>query len=175
MSVRTTRLIIHGDAAALAALVRTNRGFLAPWEPLRPDSYFTLAGQQDAIADVLARSHDGSVLPHVILDLSGRVVGRVTLNGIVRGHFQSCSVGYWIGEADTGRGLATAAVADIITAAFGELGLHRIQAETLLHNAASQRVLRRNGFVRIGTAAAYLKIAGRWQDHHLYQVLNPAT
>jgi ribosomal-protein-alanine N-acetyltransferase len=103
------------------------------------------------------------------------VVGRVTLNGIVRGPFQSCSVGYWVGEADTGRGLATAAVADIITVAFGELGLHRIQAETLLHNAASQRVLQRNGFVRIGTAAAYLKIAGRWQDHHLYQVLNPAT
>ena len=71
--------------------------------------------------------------------------------------------------------LPAAAVADIMTVAFGELGLHRIQAETLLHNTASQRVLRRNGFVRIGTAAAYLKIAGRWQDHHLYQVLNPAA
>ncbi len=175
MSVRATRLITHGDAAALAALVRINRRFLAPWEPLRSDSYFTLAGQQDAIADVLARSHDGSVLPHVILDPSGRLVGRITLNGIVRGPFQSCSVGYWVAEADTGRGLATAAVADIITVAFGELGLHRIQAETLLHNTASQRVLQRNGFVCIGTAAAYLKIAGWWQDHHLYQVLNPAA
>ena len=119
MPVRATRLITHGDAAALTALVRINRRFLAPWEPLRADSYFTLAGQQDAIADVLARSHDGSVLPHVILDPSGRVVGRVTLNGIVRGPFQSCSAGYWVGEADTGRGLASAAVADIIAVAFG--------------------------------------------------------
>jgi [ribosomal protein S5]-alanine N-acetyltransferase len=171
--VRATRLISHDDAADLAALIRDNREFLAPWEPCRAESFFTLAGQQDAIAEVLARAREGSVLPHVILDPSGRLVGRITLNGIVRGPFQSCSVGYWVGEADNGRGLASAAVADIIKVAFGELGLHRIQAETLLHNTASQRVLQRNGFVYIGAAAGYLNIAGRWQDHHLYQVLNP--
>ena len=56
--------------------------------------------------------------------------------------------------------------------AFGELGLHRIQAETLLHNIRSQRVLERGGFVRIGMAPAYLNIAGTWQDHILYQVVN---
>ena len=172
---RATRLICLNDAAALETLLRVNREFLAPWEPVRPDDYVTLAGQQAAIAEVLARYRDGSAVPHVIVDSSGRIVGRITLNGIVRGPFQSCSVGYWVGAADNGRGLASAAVADIIRVAFGELGLHRIQAETLLHNAASQRVLQRNGFSWIGTAPAYLKIAGRWQDHHLYQVLNPAA
>jgi len=30
-------------------------------------------------------------------------------------------------------------------------------------------VLARNGFVRIGVAPSYLKIAGRWQDHVLFQ------
>jgi ribosomal-protein-alanine N-acetyltransferase len=49
--------------------------------------------------------------------------------------------------------------------------LHRIQAGTLLHNIGSQRVLERNGFVRYGLAPAYLNIAGKWQDHILYQVL----
>ena len=57
--------------------------------------------------------------------------------------------------------------------AFAELGLHRIEAGTLLHNVASQRVLERNGFVRFGLAPAYLKIAGSWKDHAMYQVLNP--
>jgi ribosomal-protein-alanine N-acetyltransferase len=55
--------------------------------------------------------------------------------------------------------------------AFEELGLHRIEAGTLLHNVRSQRVLERNGFVRFGVAPAYLKIAGAWQDHVLFQVL----
>jgi ribosomal-protein-alanine N-acetyltransferase len=57
--------------------------------------------------------------------------------------------------------------------AFEELKLHRVQAETLLHNVASQRVLERNGFVRYGVAPDYLQIAGEWQDHAMYQVVRP--
>jgi ribosomal-protein-alanine N-acetyltransferase len=33
-------------------------------------------------------------------------------------------------------------------------------------------VLEHNGFVRFGVAPAYLNIAGRWQDHAMYQVVN---
>jgi len=40
---------------------------------------------------------------------------------------------------------------------------------------ASQRVLARNGFVRYGTAPQYLRIAGRWQDHAMFQALDPAA
>jgi [ribosomal protein S5]-alanine N-acetyltransferase len=170
--VRVTRLVTPGDAPALAELVRVNRDFLAPWEPARSEDYFTVGAQRAIIGDGLARYQQGSSLPHVILDRTGRVVGRITLNGIVRGPFQSCSMGYWVGASDNGRGLATAAVREIIGVAFGDLRLHRIQAETLLHNVRSQRVLEHNGFVRIGVAPAYLNIAGAWQDHILYQVVN---
>lgn len=94
-----------------------------------------------------------------------------TLNEIVRGPLQSCSLGYWVSASDNGRGVATAAVRDIIRVAFEELGLHRIQAGTLLHNVRSQRVLEHNGFVRFGVAPEYLNIAGEWQDNALYQVV----
>lgn len=50
-----------------------------------------------------------------------------------------------------------------------------VLAETLLHNVRSQRVLKRNGFCRIGMAPAYLNIAGQWQHHILYQVINDDT
>jgi [ribosomal protein S5]-alanine N-acetyltransferase len=76
-----------------------------------------------------------------------------------------------VGEADNGRGAATTALAAIARLAFGEMGLHRIEASTLLDNAGSQRVLERNGFVRFGMAPSYLKIAGRWQDCNLFQLL----
>jgi [ribosomal protein S5]-alanine N-acetyltransferase len=164
------RLITPGDAPALAGLVRANREFLAPWEPARGEDYFTAAGQRADIEMALMRHAEGTALPWVILDDAGAVAGRITLNGIVRGAFQSCSVGYWVSQAAGGRGVATAAVREIKTAAFGAIGLHRIQAETLLHNVPSQRVLERNGFIRIGMAPTYLKIAGRWQDCSLYQV-----
>jgi [ribosomal protein S5]-alanine N-acetyltransferase len=166
------RLITPDDAAVLAELVRANREFLSPWEPVRDESYFTEAGQRASIRASLAEHEHGRGLPYVIIDSDGSVVGRVNLNTIVRGAFQSASLGYWIAEASGGRGITTAAVRDIIRVAFTELGLHRIQADTLVHNAASQRVLERNGFVRIGRAPRYLKIAGQWQDCILHQLVN---
>jgi [ribosomal protein S5]-alanine N-acetyltransferase len=169
--VRAIRLLTLDDVPALADLLRVNRDFLAPWSPIRGEDYFTAGGQHALVQDALARHEQGSVLPCVILDGTGRVTGRITLNDIVRGPFQSCSLGYWLGAADTGRGLATAAARDIINLAFEELGLHRIQAGTLPHNVRSQRVLERNGFVRFGMAPTYLSIAGTWQDHILYQLV----
>jgi [ribosomal protein S5]-alanine N-acetyltransferase len=169
---RRTRLVTLDDVSALAELLRLNREFLAPWEPVRADAYFTEDGQRAAVTELLERHAQGTCLPHVIVDDTGAVVGRMTLNDIVRGAFQSGHLGYWVGAAHNGRGLATAAVGDLVRVAFEELRLHRIQAGTLLHNIGSQRVLERNGFVRFGMAPQYLNIAGRWQDHVLYQVVN---
>jgi [ribosomal protein S5]-alanine N-acetyltransferase len=170
-----TRLATVDDVPALAELLRVNRDFLAPWEPVRDDAYFTEKGQRKVIDDALEEHRRGVALPHVILDGSARVVGRITLHGIVRRAFQSCSVGYWVSEDCNGRGLATAAVRRIKHVAFEELGLHRVQAETLVHNVASQRVLERNGFVRIGLAPDYLRIAGAWQDHIMFQVVKASS
>ena len=170
-----TRLVTLDDAPALAEVQRANRGFLAPWDPARDDSWFTADVQRAIIRHARFEHEQGRCLPHVILDEAGRVAGRITLSGIVRGAFQSCSMGFWLDEAHGGRGLASAAVRHVIQVAFGELGLHRIQAETLPHNVRSQRVLEHTGFSRFGMAPAYLKIAGRWQDHIMWQLLNPAA
>jgi len=170
--VPTCRLITPDDAPVLAELVRANREFLAPWEPRRGEEYFTEAGQRASIGASLAEQQYGRGLPWVIIDPDGAVVGRINLNNIVRGAAQSASLGYWLAEAATGRGIATGAVRDIARFAFAELGLDPVQADTLVHNGASQRVLERNGFVRIGLAPRYLRIAGRWQDCILHQLLS---
>ncbi|WP_108249392.1 GNAT family N-acetyltransferase [Planctomonas deserti] len=166
------RLVVPHDGDALAELQQRNREYLAPWEPIRGEDYFSAAGQRADIGVVLARHARGKTVPFVILDDDGSVAGRLTLSGIVRGAFQSCSMGYWLSEDRTGRGLATEAVSSAVAHAFRDLGLHRVQAETLPANGASQRVLTRAGFERYGLARGYLKIAGRWQDHVMFQRLN---
>lgn len=168
-----TRPLDLKDVDALTAAYVTNRQFLAPWQPLRPDSYFTEAGQREAIETLLAQKEMGSAVPLVILDSGGVVVGTLTLASIIRGAFQSCSVGYWLTERSQGQGLATAALREAAGIAFGELRLHRIQAETLKHNLLSHRVLQRVGFEQYGEAPAYMHIAGKWQDNVLYQLLTP--
>ena len=169
-----TRPIELADAPALVDLLRVDRAFLAPWDPIRDESFFSLEGQREVVRDALALQRDGLGRVHVIVD-EGSVVGRIALTGVVRGALQSCALSYWVASAHNGRGLATAAVGELLDVAFRDLGLHRVQAETLLHNVASQRVLARNGFVRYGTAPQYLRIAGRWQDHAMFQALDPAA
>jgi ribosomal-protein-alanine N-acetyltransferase len=177
--VAVTRIVSVQDAGELAAVLAENREFLAPWDARRDDRYFTAAGQRAALEDALDAYARGTMVPLAIIDGDGRIVGRVNINAIVRGAFQSADIGYWLSQASNGHGLATAAVADAIGVAFGQLGrggglgLHRLQAGTLLHNVRSQRVLTRNGFRPFAVAPHYLKIAGQWQDHILFHLLNP--
>lgn len=167
----TTRPVTLDDVPALTRAVIANRAFLKPWEPARTEDFYTESAQAEIIADLLDRTAAGSTLGHVI-EVDGELSGRITLNGIVRGPFQSCAMGYWVAEAMNGRGVATAAVGAMLRVAFGELGLHRVQAETVLDNYGSQRVLTRNGFERIGMAPQYLRMDGEWRDMILFQVVN---
>lgn len=162
------RSLTIADASALADAYRRNRQHLAPWEPERAESFFTEDAQRSAIRTVLRDADAGSEVP-LVLSTDDRIVGRVNLTGIVRGAFRNANLGYWIDAELAGRGLMTAAVNRVADLARDELELHRIQAATLVHNEGSQTVLRRCGFSEFGLAADYLRIAGRWQDHRLFQ------
>ncbi|MGB9034277.1 GNAT family N-acetyltransferase [Arthrobacter sp. UCD-GKA] len=164
------RLLRSSDGPALAAAYVRNREYLSPWEPVRPEEYYTEAWQAADIARRLAAEKSGEGYP-LGLFFDDTLVGRFNVAGIVRGPFQSAGLGYWVDSAYAGRGLASAAVQVIVETARDELGLHRLEASTLLHNAGSQRVLLKAGFRLIGMAPRYLQIAGEWQDHNLYQVV----
>lgn len=65
----------------------------------------------------------------------------------------------------------TEAVRCAITFGFEHVGLHRMEAACLPHNAASRAVLLRCGFKEEGVARRYLRINGEWQDHLLFGYL----
>lgn len=166
----TIRLVRAEDAEEMASLLGVNREHLAPWDPVRPETYFTVEGQREVIARQLASHQGGTEYPFVIQD-GGAILGRVTLSNVVRGPLQSANLGYWIDHAHQGSGLVTRAAAAAIDHARDDLGLHRLEAGTLVHNLGSQRVLEKLGFLRYGLAPAFLHIAGAWQDHVLFQLL----
>ena len=155
------RPLVESDATALLALHLENRAFMAPFEPLRPDAWYTLEQQRQ-----IARNEDGGRFGIVDDD---DLVGTISLSNVSHGFFRSANVGYWVDERRNGRGLASRALAALVDHAFGELGLHRLEAGTLLDNFGSQRVLEKNAFERIGVARSYLQIAGSWRDHVLFQ------
>jgi [ribosomal protein S5]-alanine N-acetyltransferase len=161
------RSVRPDDAEELAALYRANREFLGPFEPVRPPEFFTADGQTARLRRQLA----DDTHPFAILD-EGAIAGTINLFGIVRDGPESGVIGYWVDGARNGRGLATTAVGEIIEYAFDDLGLHRVEAATLVENLASQRVLEKNEFDRIGLARGYLRIAGDWRDFVLFQRLS---
>jgi len=166
----TLRTLVPEDSAILAESYQRNREHLTPWEPARAEDFFTERFQRADIERRLAASSTDESLP-LALVTGGEIIGRFNLAGITRGPFQSAGLGYWIDKDHQGKGLASAAVHAIVTEARDNLGLHRVEASTLVHNAGSQKVLLKNGFRQIGMATQYLEIAGSWQDHNLYQVI----
>ena len=164
------RILRSSDAPALAAAYVRNREYLSPWEPVRPEEYYTEAWQASDLASRLVAEKAGEGYP-LGLFADDSLVGRFNVAGIVRGPLQSAGLGYWVDNSYAGRVLASAAVQVIVGTARDVLGLHRIEASTLLHNAGSQRVLLKAGFRQIGMAPRYLQIAGEWQNHNLYQVV----
>lgn len=156
------------DIDEVTDLTRLNREFLAPWEPDRGGSWFDRESQ---LSDLQAKIDDheaGRGYPFAVCDESGQILGRLNLSGVMRGAFQSASVGYWVSRDAGGQGWATRAVREAVRYAFDELELHRLEAGTLLHNLGSQTVLRRAGFRPFAFAPRHVKIAGRWQDHLLF-------
>ena len=164
------RAVRPSDADDLLDLRLRNREFLAPWDPLRPASFFTRAGQAEWIALQQRAWTDDRGYGFVVLDAEegDRVVGGINLFNIVRSARQSAGMGYWIDEAAGSRGHATSAVQLAACFAFEHLGLHRLEPAVMPRNARSNRVMEKAGFRREGLAVRYLRIAGVWEDHSLY-------
>ncbi|MFC7496063.1 MULTISPECIES: GNAT family N-acetyltransferase [unclassified Nocardioides] len=159
------------DAGARAAAYARNREHLAPWDPVRPESFFTEQGQVENIEQQLVDLEKGKRHAFMLwYDAGDRqsIVGQVALDNVVRGVLQSGTVGYWLDHEHLGKGLATQMVGDVVEFA-REIGLHRLEAGTMVRNTASQGVLLRSGFTQYGVAERFLYIAGGWQDHVLFQ------
>lgn len=158
------RRLTEADAEELTALRLANRDYLSRWEPDAddPDRWYRVGGVAQWITDHNER--------FAICD-DGAIAGMASLTGVEFGAFRSAMVSYFVDEARAGRGLATRAVAGLVSHGFGELGLHRLEAGTAVANTASQRVLERNGFTRVGLMRAHLLLQGVWVDHYLWERL----
>lgn len=170
----TIRPADEPDARALCELLVRNRDYFSTGEPVLPDSYYTPAYQ----AQVIERDHASRAAgtgAMFLIETEGVLVGRLNLSSVIRGAFQSASVAYLVDQGHTGRGIATSALGQLVTYAFDDLGLHRLQAEVLPSNTASKRVLAHLDFVHYGTAPEYLLIQGQWQTHDLFQLINSAS
>jgi RimJ/RimL family protein N-acetyltransferase len=96
--------------------------------------------------------------------------GVINLSEIVRGSFESAYLGYYALAPHAGKGFMSAGLELVLDRAFGELGLHRLEANIQPKNQRSIELVRRAGFRCEGLSRRYLKIAGRWRDHERWAI-----
>ncbi|HZH25559.1 MAG TPA: GNAT family protein [Azospirillaceae bacterium] len=159
------------DWQAWADLRGESRAFLEPWEPTWPADALTRAAFARRLRRAAQEWRDDLGYGFLTFELAtDRLVGGITISNVRRGVAQMGTVGYWAGERFTRRGFTSEACRLVLGFAFGQLGLHRMEAACLPNNEASITLLERVGFRREGHARGYLRIDGAWRDHLLYGI-----
>ena len=85
--------------------------------------------------------------------------------------FHRAETGYELNRAFWRQGIMTETMSAIITSAFTELGLHRIEAVTDDINERSKGLLRKLGFTHEGTLRLRFYFRGRFWDEHYFGLL----
>jgi ribosomal-protein-alanine N-acetyltransferase len=81
---------------------------------------------------------------------SGELAGVVNVSNIIREPFSNAFLGFYAFEPHNNRGHMQAGLRLVLDSAFGELGLHRVEANIQPENAASIALVRTCGFRREG-------------------------
>jgi [ribosomal protein S5]-alanine N-acetyltransferase len=152
------------DRDEFLAAMRSSRRFHGRW--------LTGPTTDEAYDRLLARVEGDRFEPMFVCRRDdGAIVGFINLNEIIRGGLQSAFLGYGGVAAYAGQGYMSEGLQLVLARAFGELGLHRLEANIQPGNAASIALVRRAGFVSEGISERYLKIGGRWRDHEHWVML----
>jgi RimJ/RimL family protein N-acetyltransferase len=85
----------------------------------------------------------------------------------------SAEIGYWIGEAYWGRGIASEALRLVSEYAFRDCGLLRLYALPFADNQQSMRVLEKAGYDREAILRSSSVKFGKPRDQALYALVNP--
>jgi ribosomal-protein-alanine N-acetyltransferase len=120
--------------------------------------------------DYVTRFNSSNQIGHWILTEAGELAGVVNISEIVRGRFQSGYLGYYGFAPHHGRGYMTEGLRAVVSKAFRQFGLHRLEANIQPGNEKSRRLVQRLGFKMEGLSPRYLKIAGQWRDHERWAI-----
>jgi RimJ/RimL family protein N-acetyltransferase len=116
--------------------------------------------------------------PQNLAIVDSGVGGAVGGIGLIPGediYRHSAEVGYWLGEAAWGRGLATLALRAFCDYAFATFDLRRLWAGVFSWNPASCRVLEKAGFCFEGRQRDAVTKDGQVLDLLLYALLRPGA
>ncbi len=165
------RPLVAQDFNSWSEVRRRNHEWLTKWEPARLPHHPDPEMNRDVFAARCGardrERHAGSQYAFGIF-VDGAFAGEINLNNVVRGAFQSATIGYWIDQARAGRSYMSEAVVVLSQYAFESLNLHRLEVCIIPRNYNSRRVVEKLELRNEGIAERFLEINGVWEDHVRY-------
>lgn len=178
VNIKSQRLIVREpyylEADKIKAFLIKNKKYLQNYDPIRPEKYYTDTFWQDRIKERDKKNFDqrGIQLFLFLEQDSSKTIGYINFDNVVRGCFQSCTLGYCLDEEYQGKGYMAETLSLGISYVFAKMNLHRIQVNYIKDNIRSERLLKKLDFVVEGMAKDYLLINGKWQDHIMTSLIN---
>jgi ribosomal-protein-serine acetyltransferase len=155
------------DAEELYRAVDVNRRYLSEWLPWPPTQ--TPQGTLEFIRLAHRQAADNQGFQMAIVDHE-EIVGVIGFHR-VDWENRSAGIGYWIAEQAQRRGLVTRAVRALLSHAFDEWRLNRVEIRAGVGNARSRAIPERLGFVHEGVLREAERLGDRYVDHAVYALL----
>jgi [ribosomal protein S5]-alanine N-acetyltransferase len=102
-----------------------------------------------------------------VIEREGRMIGTCDVDEIAN---RAGDLGYWLDEADWGRGFATEAARAVVVFSFGPLALTRLTSGHAADNPDSGRVLAKLGFAEVGRIRTWSKPRAAEIDQLKYEL-----
>lgn len=168
------KYLFEANAKDILSFQERNKEFFSSRSPQQSKDYLTLEYWKKQIELAREEFHGDSSYRFIFsLVDSDEVIGFINFTQVFRKAFQACYVGYGLGERDQNKGYMTEALSFLVQFMFDKHNIHRVMANYMPDNIASEKVLHKVGFVKEGIAKKYLLINGRWEDHVLTSKSNP--
>lgn len=119
----------------------------------------------------MVSEHDGKDGVFRAIEVDGKIVGNISIEQKSDVYCRDGELGYLLLTDCWSKGIMTEAVRQICDTAFSKLDIIRITALVYAPNAASQRVLEKNGFVQEGIQKNAVYKNGQIYDLLLYAKL----
>lgn len=111
-----------------------------------------------------------------VVRMDGKFIGLAGINNIVRKELaweiNNGEIGYWFIPEVAGQGIATEVAEAVVAEGFGRLNLHKISGRVVVGNGASERILRKVGFVEVGVQREHFYRYGKWWDNMWLEIVN---
>ena len=164
------KILNESNVCEVLDFYRRNRAWFDLYETEKPDDFYTEAFIRKVLRAEFTAFLGGKHVRLFLYDKTApdTIIGTISFSDIRNAPFHACCTGYKIDKKFQRQGYGRRMLTMALKIMVMERSMHRIEAYISPDNEASIALVNSLGFIPEGTAYAYVKLHGIWQDHLRY-------